>query len=82
MYHRGHALLIGVSDYKSGWPQLPNVKNDLRDLTEALTPYFETVDELLNPTVEQLRNRMREFLGPMEYIRRVTFHLLFWPRLP
>ncbi|MGH6935967.1 MAG: hypothetical protein ACRED2_07270, partial [Methylocella sp.] len=33
---RGHALLVGVSDYASGWPQLPNVKNDLQDLKAGL----------------------------------------------
>ncbi|MDQ6703879.1 MAG: tetratricopeptide repeat protein [Pseudomonadota bacterium] len=62
LQHRGHALLIGVSDYTSGWPGLPNVKDDLNDLKGALKLYFETVDELLNPTVEQLRNQIREFL--------------------
>ncbi len=62
LHHRGHALLIGVSDYKSGWPQLPNVKNDLQDLKAGLEPYFETVDIVPNPTVAQLRDRMGEFL--------------------
>ena len=62
LQHRGHALLIGVSDYKTGWPQLPNVKNDLRDLKAGLEPYFETVDILSNPTVAQLRDRIGEFL--------------------
>jgi tetratricopeptide (TPR) repeat protein len=62
LQHRGHALLIGVSDYKSGWPQLPNVKNDLQDLKAGLEPYFETVDIVPNPTVAQLRDRMGEFL--------------------
>jgi len=62
LQHRGHALLIGVSDYKSGWPQLPNVKNDLHDLTAGLEPYFETVEIVPNPFVAQLRDRMGEFL--------------------
>ncbi len=60
--HRGHALLIGVADYKSGWPSLPNVKNDLRDLKAGLEPFFETVEIELNPTVSKLRERMSEFL--------------------
>src|ERR1700730_12535567 len=62
LQHRGHALLIGVSDYATGWPQLPNVKNDLQDLKAGLEPYFETVDIVPNPTVAQLRERMSEFL--------------------
>jgi len=62
LQHRGHALLIGVSEYTSGWPQLPNVKNDLQDLKAGLEPYFATVDIVPNPTVAQLRDRMSEFL--------------------
>ena len=61
--HRGHALLIGVSNYTRGWPPLPNVvKYDLQDLKAGLEPYFETVDIVANPTVAQLRDRMSEFL--------------------
>jgi len=41
--HRGHVLLIGVSDYKTGCPALPNVVNDLSDLKKGLEPYFDTV---------------------------------------
>ena len=62
LYHRGHALLIGVSDYKTGWPQLPNVKNDLQELKAGLDPYFETVEIVQNPTVSELRGRMSEFV--------------------
>jgi Tol biopolymer transport system component len=62
LQHRGHALLIGVSNYKTGWDRLPNVKNDLQDLKAGLEPYFETVDVVQNPTVAQLRDRMSEFL--------------------
>jgi tetratricopeptide (TPR) repeat protein len=60
--HRGHALLIGVSDYKSDWPPLSNVKNDLQELKAGLEPYFETVDIESNPTVAKIRERMQEFL--------------------
>jgi Caspase domain len=60
--HRGHALLIGVSNYKSGWPMLPNVENDLQALKAGLEPYFETVDIESNPTVARIRERMQEFL--------------------
>ncbi len=62
VHHRGHALLIGVSDYMTGWDQLPSVKDDLDDLKEGLRPYFETVDTVQSPTVVELRNRMHDFL--------------------
>ena len=59
---RGHALLIGVSEYKTGWDQLPSVKNDLNDLKAGLKPYFETVDTVESPTADELRSKIREFL--------------------
>jgi hypothetical protein len=62
LHHRGHALLIGVSDYKTGWNQLPMVKDDLQDLKAGLEPYFETVEILSDPTVAKLRERMGDFL--------------------
>ena len=62
MHHRGHALLIGVSDYTRGWDQLPSVKNDLHDLEEGLKPYFETVDTVRSPTVAEIRTKLRDFL--------------------
>jgi tetratricopeptide (TPR) repeat protein len=62
LYHRGHALLIGVSDYTRGWPNLPNVKIDLQELKAGLEPYFETVEIEPNPTAAKLRERMRELL--------------------
>jgi tetratricopeptide (TPR) repeat protein len=62
LYHRGHALLIGVSEYKAGWPRLSNVKNDLQDLKAGLDDYFESVVIVQNPTVSELRGRMSEFL--------------------
>ncbi len=29
LYEESHALLIGVSDYTAGWPDLPGVREDL-----------------------------------------------------
>jgi tetratricopeptide (TPR) repeat protein len=62
LYHRGHALLIGVSRYTGGWPQLPSVTNDLQNLKEGLAPYFETVETVQSPSVADIRAKMRAFL--------------------
>ena len=29
LYQNSHALLIGISDYQNGWPNLPGVRNDM-----------------------------------------------------
>src|SRR5262249_16234425 len=62
LQHRGHALLIGQSHYTRGWDELASVRHDLQTLKAGLTPYFETVEIVQDPTVSQLRDRMREFL--------------------
>ncbi len=36
MYDESHALLVGVSDYRRGWPRLPGVKKDLVAVRQAL----------------------------------------------
>src|SRR5215813_1892648 len=62
LQRRGHALLIGESHYTRGWDALASVKDDLKTLKKGLTPYFETVEIVEDPTVSELRDRMREFL--------------------
>jgi tetratricopeptide (TPR) repeat protein len=62
LQRRGHALLIGQSRYTGGWDELASVRADLQALKAGLTPYFETVESVHDPTVSQLRDRMREFL--------------------
>ena len=62
LQRRGHALLIGASRYTLGWDKLASVRDDLQELKTGLTPYFETVETLQDPTVSQLRDGMREFL--------------------
>nr|NQU91545.1 caspase family protein [Bacteroidota bacterium] len=36
LYSGSHALVIGVSNYSNGWPDLPGVKNDIREVKAAL----------------------------------------------
>ena len=35
-YKESHALVVGISDYKGGWPRLLGVKRDVREVTQAL----------------------------------------------
>ena len=34
LYQNSHALLIGVSDYQNGWPDLPGVRKDMAFVQE------------------------------------------------
>ena len=45
---RGHALLIGISNYdKNSWPPLPSVAGDIDNLRDGLFMHFDTVETLL-----------------------------------
>ena len=36
LYEESHALVIGVSDYTAGWPRLRGVREDVREVRQAL----------------------------------------------
>src|SRR4051812_9022187 len=60
---RGHALLIGVSNYeKDRWPRLSSIDGDVEDLKKGLSAHFATVEVLKNATSDQIRAKLRDFL--------------------
>src|SRR4051812_20975875 len=60
---RGHALLIAVSKYdKDTWPELRSVIADIDDLKKGLAPHFATIETLINPKTDNIRNKLREFM--------------------
>ena len=36
LYEESHALVIGVSDYTAGWPDLESVPDDIKAVSQAL----------------------------------------------
>ena len=36
LYEQSHALVIGVSNYTGGWPRLRGVREDVREVRQAL----------------------------------------------
>ena len=54
LYEHSHALLIGVSDYTAGWPDLVNVKKDITRVKAALEKHGFQVSEVIDPTRAQL----------------------------
>lgn len=36
LYKESHVLVIGVSNYTNGWPELPGVRRDVREVTAIL----------------------------------------------
>ena len=63
LYNASYALVVGVSDYTNGWPDLREVVNDTRDVKAALEQHGFIVTIVENPTAAQLENAMKDFIA-------------------
>ncbi|MEZ5996128.1 MAG: caspase family protein [Hyphomonadaceae bacterium] len=63
LYQSRHALLIGASDYRTDWTDLPRVPNELSRLQRELEGQGFQVERVDNPTGETLRERIQSFIG-------------------
>ena len=55
LYQNSHALLIGISDYQNGWPDLPRVRKDIALVQEALEQNGFEVTHINDPISEDLK---------------------------
>ena len=55
LYQNSHALLIGVSTYQNGWPDLPGVRKDMVLVQEALEENSFEVTAVNDPSSEDLK---------------------------
>ena len=63
LYQESHALLVGVSEYTGGWPNLPGVQRDINETRAALEQKgFHTV-VVINPTRNKLRDSIEDFIN-------------------
>ena len=63
LYQNSHALLIGVSDYQNGWPDLPGVRKDMALVQEALEENGFEVMTIDDPNSEQLDKIFDQFIS-------------------
>ena len=76
LYKESHALIVGISQYSSGWPMLPGVQNDIEQVEFALKENgFRTV-VLSNPTHDALKKAIENFIN--EHGQEVDNRLLFY----
>ena len=76
LYDASYALVIGVSDYTNGWPDLPGVRDDLVAVSTALDKQGFRVTPVLNPTQRELREAIGKFIGA--YGQRASHRLLIY----
>ena len=62
LYKGSHALIIGVSRYTAGWPNLESIPGEMDQIKTALMNQGFNVKEILNPTSDQLNNAFEDFI--------------------
>ena len=64
LYSQSHALIIGVSEYQnSAWGELDSVPRDVREVKKALEGQGFNVETILNPTKQDMDDRIEQFIG-------------------
>lgn len=63
LYKESHALLIGVSDYTAGWPDLPGVLVDIPQIRNILERHGFNVTTVKNPTHKALTEAFTDFIN-------------------
>jgi len=63
IYKKSHALVIGVSDYVAGWPDLPGVDDDLKAVKKLLEKQGFNVTAIKDPTHKKIREAFDQFIS-------------------
>lgn len=67
LYKESHALLIGVSDYTAGWPDLESIPGELDRVQTVLEQQGFNVVRSINPDSEELSRQFRQFINKYGY---------------
>ena len=66
-YEGSYALLVGVSDYTNGWPDLEAVPSELKKVKESLIKKGFVVKMVMNPDSRELENAYESFIDRYGY---------------
>jgi len=76
LYTQSHALIIGVSNYYNGWPDLPGVKKDIIEVKSALQTKGFNVVVVEDPNDKELEDAYNNFID--KYGVNTNNRLLFY----
>ena len=62
LYEDSYALVVGVSKYRNGWPSLPGVPDDVRQVQAALKDQGFKVKLVEDPDHEELQRAFNDFI--------------------
>ena len=63
LYQESYALVIGISEYTNGWPNLPGVKKDVEEVRDALALHGFRVEVKMDLTNIELDQAFDDFIG-------------------
>jgi hypothetical protein len=63
IYQGSYALVIGANNYSSGWPDLPGVKKDVKEVKTALMKKGFLVTVITDPTKRELEKAFDNFIS-------------------
>ena len=69
LYRGSYALLVGVSDYLAGWPDLESVPAELGSLKNLFQRQGFKVETVLNPDSSHLEDAFKDFINRYGYDR-------------
>ena len=67
IYAQSHALIIGVSDYTRGWPDIESIPDEIKKLQHSLRDHGFTVKIVMNPESAQLFKAYTDFINKYGY---------------
>ncbi|MBU0673301.1 MAG: PEGA domain-containing protein [Proteobacteria bacterium] len=76
LYQNSYALIIGVSEYTNGWPDLPGVEKDVKLVEDALIKNGFQVEVVRNPNSLEMDQAFESFIR--KYGGNVNNRLLFY----
>ncbi len=76
LYEGSYALVVGISDYTNGWPDLPGVKDDVSAVKKVLEKHGFQVTEVNDPNYVDLNSAIQRFIS--QYGRQKGNRLLFY----
>ena len=67
LYENSYALVIGVSEYTNGWPNLDSIPDEMDKIEKVLKYKKFQVTKVINPTSKELKNSMESFFDKYGY---------------
>ena len=62
IYAESHALVIGVSQYRNGWSNLPGVQDDVEEVSQSLKANGFQVTTIKDPGLDELETAIEDFI--------------------